>query len=885
MTQAEELGDPAHRRKEGWSNAWTRARQAVAQLSRAWNRALIYLHVLWICRVSAASVLLGFLILCVLPQGWDLFADTSQSNVQWVLFLSLAFFLWAFPVHYAARRLLDREDWLERMLPFTRPATSVRWAVRRAYHVPRIWVPRLLGTLCFGAILLGLLRTRANLAPSRSLDQASAAIKHIDGMIWMTVLAAFLFLVLVSRRRTALRLGRRSSLQEPNHFRERSKFLQRSVKHRLGRSEGTPSRERWLEIIALFSMTIVTGIFLGVFIGPFEVSARISLAKFLIFTLGAWVFVVSYLAGLSYRIRAPAVLITLGLLTLIATLSPRFHDATTYALPEDAPARRDRQLDLHVAIERWAKANHCKLGSEEERCPSPIILTGQGGASRASFFTVSVVGHLIDRSRAAGFVGRPFDQQLFAMSTVSGSSHGAVSIRAALLDARLARGPASTASKETVADPQRLPHFAPPCPEPDTKADAFWFGVGERSEARSQAKELRPWRSCLQRLTGGDYLSPVFVGLTFRDWTSVKHNFVGPQPWWRDRTALLEEAWERHYRSVVERPGAQASFTPLGLKRFFGYPFRETDRESGWTPLLFLNGTSAETGRRIIVSDLRPWRCMPSPDAGGKERAPLPLFPESFDLYEVLGSSCRIAKVDPACTVGGTVQADYAPEIRLSNGAAMSARFPVISPAGVLRNRDDVPADRIVDGGYYENDGLVTGADIAKALIAVGLRPVIVRVSNDPVALQARSTMAWQKPRPTIGPTVPGAQAVVWFQTLGIPFQALYKTGEGRGADSATQAVDLVETAGRKELACGKRDCPAHYIHVQVFDTAPIPDVEKPARLPKVSMSWWLSQPVQAYLDRQVDHPGNSCAIDQLLDHLTADPKLKLEGFKKPASC
>ena len=69
----------------------------------------------------------------------------------------------------------------------------------------------------------------------------------------------------------------------------------------------------------------------------------------------------------------------------------------------------------------------------------------------------------------------------------------------------------------------------------------------------------------------------------------------------------------------------------------------------------------------------------------------------------------------------------------------MSARFPVISPHGNLRNRaGDIP-DRIVDGGYFENDGLATAADIVWALQEFGLDPVVIRIVNEPAGWRRRT--------------------------------------------------------------------------------------------------------------------------------------------------
>ena len=75
-------------------------------------------------------------------------------------------------------------------------------------------------------------------------------------------------------------------------------------------------------------------------------------------------------------------------------------------------------------------------------------------------------------------------------------------------------------------------------------------------------------------------------------------------------------------------------------------------------------------------------------------------------------------------------------DIRLSTGATMSARFPVISPHGNLRDKEDKNrlSDRIVDGGYYENFGAITGHGNGQVLRGHGLKPFVVVVNNEPRA-------------------------------------------------------------------------------------------------------------------------------------------------------
>ncbi len=52
-----------------------------------------------------------------------------------------------------------------------------------------------------------------------------------------------------------------------------------------------------------------------------------------------------------------------------------------------------------------------------------------------------------------------------------------------------------------------------------------------------------------------------------------------------------------------------------------------------------------------------------------------------------------------------------------STAALNSARFPFISPAGTIRDTEEI-ADRIVDGGYFENYGALSAKELALAVHA-----------------------------------------------------------------------------------------------------------------------------------------------------------------------
>ena len=83
-------------------------------------KALWAIRILFACRVSLLSVAAGALLFLISTQARDLFADiafgalpgAAQAWLMWASFFAYLVFLWAFPVHYAARRLLQTDVWM-----------------------------------------------------------------------------------------------------------------------------------------------------------------------------------------------------------------------------------------------------------------------------------------------------------------------------------------------------------------------------------------------------------------------------------------------------------------------------------------------------------------------------------------------------------------------------------------------------------------------------------------------------------------------------------------------------------------------------------------------------------------------------------------------------
>lgn len=263
--------------------------------------------------------------------------------------------------------------------------------------------------------------------------------------------------------------------------------------------------------ILLISVLIIAVQFLY---HPVVLTEHVYRALLLPFLLGLLVPLFTFISYWSFRWHAPIVVVAI---LIIAFLTPDTADVRT--LQKDG----ERQT-LEAAVSQWAKANGCDVAvtDPEGKCPSPIIVSVAGGASRSAFLFGAVVGKLLDETHAKdGTPLRPFGAQLFAISGVSGGSFGASVTYAALADS-ITKGGGS-----------RGQAAAPPC-KPQVH-DTEWFGHHMHPEPHPETS----WRACLESILAGDFLSPVMVSLFTTD-------LVGIAPR-GDRAVILENAWERRY--------------------------------------------------------------------------------------------------------------------------------------------------------------------------------------------------------------------------------------------------------------------------------------------------------------------------------------------------
>jgi hypothetical protein len=406
---------------------------------------------------------------------------------------------------------------------------------------------------------------------------------------------------------------------------------------------------------ATWTNSVAVGRALGsMVVAYFALGAILALVNFvelaLAWTIGRGVF------GPGARPRvvgAYAVVFMIGLGALNAWLHP-FHRVRPCegdcAVPQSAkgflaPASPDERPTVAAAARVWYEQAKAAYGKAHGEGPVPMIIVATaGGGIRAAYWTAEILEKVTgDFEKEDGFKDeggvRPY---LFAISGVSGGSVGATAFEAALAQRD---EPTCHAAGAT-------------CPLATTFLTA-------------------------------DFLAPALANLVFVDAPSSFLPNIGQI----DRGTALERSFENASGGLLARP-----FLSL-------FPYKKDSVAEGkapWRPILLLNATHEETGKRIITGHVLIERNV---------------FIDSLDALHVLKK-----------------------DVRASTAAHNSARFTYISPAGDLGDKQG----SVIDGGYFENYGALTALELARAARwelrheKPGVKLVILMISSDPGLKQAR---------------------------------------------------------------------------------------------------------------------------------------------------
>jgi hypothetical protein len=343
------------------------------------------------------------------------------------------------------------------------------------------------------------------------------------------------------------------------------------------------------------------------------------------------------------------------------------------------------RIELAKAFQDWwaTREDRSKFAGRE-RYPVYII-AAQGGGIYAAHHVASFLAEIQDRCPN-------FAHHLFAISGVSGGSVGATAFAGLTRDLKL---------KEPIPDKWTC------SPEND--------------------RRTRYFTEATEDIFTQDLLSPLAASLFFPD---LVQRFI-PVPIARlDRARAVEQAFEGAYLNALKSFDKDLAVPPQGLNRAF---------QSHWdphlypdTPALVLNTTDVASGTRRVISPFK---------FSGVGLSFLPVWTGQPSNYQTitlpLSTAALLSARFPWVTPAGWFE-DF-PESALPSHRHFALEFasdiieklivacqaialPCSAPALLTArpNSTDDPSPqkyRLVDGGFFENSGVATAADIINELV------------------------------------------------------------------------------------------------------------------------------------------------------------------------
>jgi hypothetical protein len=398
-------------------------------------------------------------------------------------------------------------------------------------------------------------------------------------------------------------------------------------------------------------------------------------------------------------LRRTPVLSLLAIWAVVASLLPideRLHDVRP--MLARATTSASAGITLQDAFDQWRRRNCIAVGDRAVGPGKPVVplvlVASSGGGIRAGAWTSQVLDEVLKAGPVGGGgtvacrPGRPDVRRtpqvnwVFAASGVSGGSLGLAAYAARLTEAA--------------------------APEPLRPGSA---GV-QGAEGSSSASW---WRARLDRDSLAASLS--WLLLVEAPWSLLRFHAE------QDRAEVLEETWEDAWQAHGLAPGK-------GLDQGF-FDLQEQPAPKPRVPLLLFSGTSVESGCRFNASMLQSsGRQRSEPSAGC-------LSPQGLEASPEAVLAATVDLTDFVCP---------GQQPRLSTAVLISARFPVISPSGHLR-QPKCPGDPgrpaggaarkpppppetfVVDGGYLDNSAADTAVDLWSALA-----PLVARHNQDRAA-------------------------------------------------------------------------------------------------------------------------------------------------------
>ena len=320
------------------------------------------------------------------------------------------------------------------------------------------------------------------------------------------------------------------------------------------------------------------------------------------------------------------------------------------------------------------------------------------------------------------------------------------------------------------------------------------FGSAVYAGLRQDLTDTSSRRTTANAILRERFLAPMVAKLVTGDIAQWFLPFPVPA---FDRSTAMEDGFADAYRRFTSRSSMDMDFTIFR-------PEGATD-----VPVLILNSTSVQTGRRVVTSPY-PW----SPDSNDR-----------LDFHELTKQDVSVA-----------------------TAVHNTARFPYISAAGRLRSTNGEYLEHVVDGGYFENTGAETLLDVIEHL--EGLKPnarfIAIILTNSPAADRAArpNTVIWRD-----------AESLGEFFS---PFRALLQTRGARGELALRRLREHVRDDYFIDFSICRdpTDVAPHELRRDP-SAAPAPPREAP-------LGWQLSQEMSELLEWHVERDCIARKVDLL---------------------
>ncbi|MEX8496157.1 hypothetical protein, partial [Sphaerotilus sp.] len=282
----------------------------------------------------------------------------------------------------------------------------------------------------------------------------------------------------------------------------------------------------------------------------------------LLFALGSWTvfggFVLTYLTMARWSVGVahwlPLVLYLAGSVHETHWIAQRAVPGASAMVPAEQDWRQER-VTVNERFAAWLR---------QVPPGEPIYMAALvGGASRAAYWSGSVLARLDDEARQTG---QRFAANLFAISSVSGGSLGAAAF---------------------VSDLAQFPDAA-----------VCGSNVGTEIQPEGGCRTRR-----IEKFLGGDFLSPVIGRMLFPDLATRFVPFPLPRDMGTsaDRSLGLEEAWAQDWERSLGN-----AMPALSWRRPLTELYALAERETGpHLPALLLNTVRLEDGQRFLQSNVR----------------------------------------------------------------------------------------------------------------------------------------------------------------------------------------------------------------------------------------------------------------------------------------